>query len=150
MREFNTKISIAQLLRLTIVSAKSKICSPRRDYLSPGNSIVLGIAATSLFISVTIFGANFNGPVYFRDLCSSITFQPTHANLLSSKITQHDKFTKAGNLTKTFSSENVLETNICYKRQKTLPISLRAPKQETQWCQITIRNRIKFQDQILS
>ena len=42
-------------LELTIVSAKSKIYSPRRGYLSPGNSIVLGIAATLLFISVTIF-----------------------------------------------------------------------------------------------
>ena len=41
--------------RLTIVSGKSKIYSPRRGYLSPGNSIVLVIAATLLFISVTIF-----------------------------------------------------------------------------------------------
>ena len=55
MCEFNTKITITQLLRLTIVSAKSKIYSPRRGYLSPGNSIVLEIAATLLFISVTIF-----------------------------------------------------------------------------------------------
>ena len=53
MCELNTKITIVQLLRLTIVSAKSKIYSPRRGYLSPGNSIVLGIAATLLFISVT-------------------------------------------------------------------------------------------------
>ena len=41
--------------RLTIVSGKSKIYSPRQGYLSPGNSIVLVIAATLLFISVTIF-----------------------------------------------------------------------------------------------
>ena len=55
MREFNTKITIAQLLRLTIVSAKSKIYSARRGYFSPGNSIVLEIAATLLFISVSFF-----------------------------------------------------------------------------------------------
>ena len=62
MCEVNTKITIAQILRLTIVSAKSKIYSPRRGYLSPGNSIALEIAATLLFISVTIFpdfGAHF-------------------------------------------------------------------------------------------
>ena len=41
--------------RLTIVSAKSKIYSPRRGYLSPGNSVILEIAATLLFIGVTIF-----------------------------------------------------------------------------------------------
>ena len=52
MCEFNTKITIAQLQRLTIVSAKSKIHSPRRGCLSPGNSIVLEIVAALLFISV--------------------------------------------------------------------------------------------------
>ena len=46
MFEFNTKITIAHLLSLTIVSAKSKIYSPRRGYLSPGNSIVLEITST--------------------------------------------------------------------------------------------------------
>ena len=50
----STQITIAQLLRLTIVSAKSKIYSPRRGCLSPGNSIALEIAAALLFISVTI------------------------------------------------------------------------------------------------
>ena len=40
---------------LTIVSAKSKIYSPRQGYLSPGNSIILEIAATLLFIGFTIF-----------------------------------------------------------------------------------------------
>ena len=53
MCEFNRKITIVQLLRLTIVSAKSKIHSPRRGYLSPGNSIVLEIETALLFISVT-------------------------------------------------------------------------------------------------
>ena len=53
--EFNSKITITQLLKLTSVSAKSTLYSPRRGYLSPGNSIVLEIAATLLFISVTIF-----------------------------------------------------------------------------------------------
>ena len=59
MCEFNTKITISQLLRLTIVSAKSKIYSPSRGYLAPGNSIVLEIAATLLFINVTNFFADF-------------------------------------------------------------------------------------------
>ena len=40
----------SQSLRWTIAPAKSKIYSPRRVYLSPGNSIVLEIAATLLFI----------------------------------------------------------------------------------------------------
>ena len=53
MCEFNTKITIAHLLRLTIVSAKSKSYSSRLGYLSPGNSIVLEIAAALLFVSVT-------------------------------------------------------------------------------------------------
>ena len=39
---------------LTIVSSKSNIYSPRQGYLSPGNSIILEIAATLLFIGVTI------------------------------------------------------------------------------------------------
>ena len=34
-----------------------------------------------------------------------------YANLLSSKITQHDKFTKAGNFTEIFSSETFIETS---------------------------------------
>ena len=78
MCEFNTKITIAQLLRLTIVSAKSKIYSPRRGYLSPGNSIILEIAATLSFIGVIIFllilglillklKPASNRPVYFRE-----------------------------------------------------------------------------------
>ena len=41
--------------RLTIVSGKSRIYSPRQGDLSAGNSIVLVIAASLLFISVTIF-----------------------------------------------------------------------------------------------
>ena len=61
MSEVKTKITIAQTLTLrltpglTIASAKSKIYSPRQGYLSPGNSIILEIAATLLFIGVTIF-----------------------------------------------------------------------------------------------
>ena len=78
MSEFKAKTTIAQLLRLTIVSAKSKIYSPRRGYLSPGNFIILEIAATLLFIGVTIFllilglilftlKHSSNRPVYFRE-----------------------------------------------------------------------------------
>ena len=63
MSEVKTKIKIAQtLIRLTIVSAKSKIYSLRRGYLSPGNSIILEIAATLLFIGSQFFadfGAHF-------------------------------------------------------------------------------------------
>ena len=49
-----------------------------------------------------------------------------YANLLSSKITQHDKFTQAGNFTEIFSSETFIETNNIFaiKRQETLPISV--------------------------
>ena len=52
MCEFNTKITIAQLFRLAVVSVKSNIHSPRGGCLSPDNSIVLEIAAALLFISV--------------------------------------------------------------------------------------------------
>ena len=56
---------------------QSKLYSPRRGYLSPGNSIVLRIAATLLFISVRFFlpilgvilsklKQASNRPVYFR------------------------------------------------------------------------------------
>ena len=73
--------------RLTIASGKSKIYSPRQGYLSPGNSIVLVIAATLLFISVTIFCRFWelkhasNRPVYFRDLCVTTKILPvSHFN----------------------------------------------------------------------
>ena len=79
MCEFNTKITIAQLLRLTSVSAKSTLYSPRRGYLSPGNSIVLEIAATLFYIHqrhnfllilalilLKLKNAS-NRPVYFRE-----------------------------------------------------------------------------------
>ena len=103
MCELNTKITIAQLLKLTIVSAKSKIYdSTRQGYLSPGNSIVLGIAATLFIIHqrhnflpilalilLKLKHAS-NRPVYFRDLyaaysalqqkSSLIIFQHTYAN----------------------------------------------------------------------
>ena len=46
-------ITIVQLLRLIIVSGKSKIHSPRQSCLSPGNSIVLEIESALLFISIT-------------------------------------------------------------------------------------------------
>ena len=48
MCEFNTKIRKITILSSAIVSAKSKICSPRQGYLSPGNSIVLEIAAPDI------------------------------------------------------------------------------------------------------
>lgn len=41
MCELNAKVQSSNSLRLTNVSAKSKIHSPRRCYLSPGHSIVL-------------------------------------------------------------------------------------------------------------
>ena len=51
MCEFNTnKRPIVQLS--TIVSAKPKIHSPTRGYLSPGNSIVLEKETALLFIRV--------------------------------------------------------------------------------------------------
>ena len=57
MSEVKTKITIVKLLRLTFCLCKVKIYSSRRvrRYLSPGNSIILEIAAILLFIGVTIF-----------------------------------------------------------------------------------------------
>ena len=81
MCEFNTTITIAQLLRLTIVSAKSKIYYPRQSYLSPGNSFVLEIAATFLFmlilglILLKLKHAS-KSSVYFRDLWAPYTALP--------------------------------------------------------------------------
>ena len=77
MCEFNTKITTAQLLRLwtIIVSAKSKIHSARRGYLSPGNAIVLEIAAAIYYSSVLSqinadFGAHFvETPARFQQTC---------------------------------------------------------------------------------
>ena len=130
MCAFNTKITIAQLLSLTIVSAKSKIYSPRRGYLSPGNSIGLGNSSyfiihqrhNFLLISGLILLERkhaSNRSVYFRDLCvaysalsqksSRITFQHTYANLLRPKITQHDKFTKGGISQKSFPAKILLK-----------------------------------------
>ena len=60
MSEFNTKI--AHLFRLTIVSAKSKIHSPRQGYLSPVDSTVLEIAAVHYSLASQIhadLGAHF-------------------------------------------------------------------------------------------
>ena len=78
MCEFNTKITIAHLLRLTIVSAKSKIYSPRRGYLSPGNSIVLEIMSSYFiihrrhkFLPILLkLKHAFKRPVYLRELCT--------------------------------------------------------------------------------
>ena len=57
----------------------SKIYSPRWGYLSPGNSIVLGIAATLLFISVTSFcwfwgSFCWNSSTFPTDLFISVTY----------------------------------------------------------------------------
>ena len=78
--------------RLTIVSGKSKLNSPRQGYLSPGNSIVLVIAATSIIhqrrnllpmlgvILLKLKHAS-NRPVYFRDLCVTTKILPvSHFN----------------------------------------------------------------------
>ena len=76
---------------------------------------------------------------------SRITFQPTYANL-SSKITQHVKFTKAANLTKIFSSEKFIDTNNIFtiKGKKPFLFHLRAWKQGTQSVTQNIRNYINF------
>ena len=144
MCEFNTK-------RLTIVSGKSKFYSPRQGYLSPGNSIVLVIAVTLLFISVTIFcrfwgsfcfvetQARFQQTCLFSWLMRyhknspRFTFQHMYANLLSSKITQHDKFTKAGNFTEIFYSETFIETSNIFaiRGKKPFLFQLRACKRNT-------------------
>lgn len=87
MFEFNTKITIAHLLSLTIVSAKFKIYSPRRGYLSPGNSIVLEITSALLFIRVTNacrFWSSFcwNSSTLSTDLFMCVTYARA-AGLLS-------------------------------------------------------------------
>ena len=63
-----------------------------------------------------------------------ITFQHMHANLLSSKITQHDKFTKAGHFTEIFSSETFIETSnkFAIRGKKPFLFQLRACKRNTQ------------------
>ena len=63
-----------------------------------------------------------------------ITFQHMYANLLSSKITQRDKFTKAGNFTKIFSSETFIETSNIFaiKGKKPFLFQLRVCKRDTQ------------------
>ena len=141
MCEFNQKITIAELLRLTIFSAKSKIYSPRQGYLSPGNSIVLKIAATFLFISVTKLKHASNRPVYFRDLrtcCLQSTTTKTLPYHISTHVcTLHNmilKFTKAGNITKTFSSEKFIEANNIFaiRGKKPFLFQSRACKQDTQ------------------
>ena len=113
------RLAIAQLLRLTIVSAKSKIYSPRRGY---SNFIIhqrhnfLPILA---LILLKLTHAS-NRPVYFRDLCAAysalpqksslIIFQHTYANLLSWKITQHDKISQNVEISqKSFQAKNLLK-----------------------------------------
>ena len=63
-----------------------------------------------------------------------ITFQHMYANLLSSKITQHDKFTKAGNFTEIVSTETFLETSNIFaiRGKKPFLFQLRARKRNTQ------------------
>ena len=52
MSEVKTKITIAQLL---FMQSQNLLSRRVRRYLSPGNSIILEIAATLLFICVTSF-----------------------------------------------------------------------------------------------
>ena len=52
MSEVKTKITIAQLL---FMQSQNLLSKTRTTLLSPGNSIILEIAATLLFIYVTIF-----------------------------------------------------------------------------------------------
>ena len=52
MSEVKTKITIAQLL---LMQSQNLLSKTRTTLLSPGNSIILEIAATLLFICVTSF-----------------------------------------------------------------------------------------------
>ena len=157
MCEFNTKITIAQLLRLTIVSAKSKLYSPRLGYLSPRNSIVLEIAATSLLISVTLlcwFWGSIcwsswkhasNRPVYFRDLFTR-WLQCTTTKILPYHISTHVcKFVKLENYTtwnlnlqrleisqKPFPAKNLWKQTTSIRGKKPFLFQLRACKQHTE------------------
>ena len=73
MCEFNTKITISQLLievDHVIVSEKSKTYTQRQGYLSPGNSIVLEIAAAlSQILADIFFLILFKLKHAFQDLC---------------------------------------------------------------------------------
>ena len=98
MCEFNTKIRIAQLMRLTIV----KITSPESQFFADFGAHFVENSSTpptDLFIFVNRA---------LPQKSSRITFQPRYANLLRSKIKQHDiKITKGWK----YSSENFIETN---------------------------------------
>ena len=62
------------------------------------------------------------------------------------EITQHVKFTKAGNLTKTFSSKTFIETNNIFaiRGKKPFLFQLRACKQDTQSVSQSTCNSINF------
>ena len=126
MCEFNSKITIAQLLRMTFVSAKSTIYSPRRSYLSPGNSIVLEIVATLLFISVTIFwwfwgSFCWNSSTLPTDLFIFVTYallavQTKH----TIRVTKHIQLNKFLTVhIKPFLERTLTVNNIAQKRQQT-------------------------------
>ena len=126
MCELNTKITIAQLLRLNIVTAKSKIYSPRRGYLLPGNSIVLGIAATLFIIHqrhnfFADFGAHFvETQARFQQTFVTYAQLTVHYNknfntrmqiCYARKLHNMTKFHKTWKSHKIFSSETIIETN---------------------------------------
>ena len=74
MCEFNSKITIVQLLRLTMVSAKSKLHSPRRNYLPPGKFYRFGNRSCFVvFISVTnscpFWGSFIEIQACFQQIC---------------------------------------------------------------------------------
>ena len=115
--------------------------SPTRGYLSPGNTIVLGIPATLFIIHqrhnflpilalilLKLKHAS-NWPVYFPDLCAAYALL-THVRkfVMLEKYTTWQNSTKHGNLTKIFSSESIIETNNIFaiRGKKPFPFQLRA------------------------
>ena len=130
-----------------------KIYSPRRSYLSPGNSIILEIAATLLIISITIFcwfwgSFCWNSSTLPKDLFIFVNpscLQSTTTKILPYhistqvckfvKLENYTSFTKTGNITKSFSGEKLIETNNIFaiRGKKTFLFQLRACKQETQF-----------------
>ena len=130
-----------------------KIYSPRRSYLSPANNIILEIAATLLFIFIIIFcwfwgSFCWNSSTLPTDLFIFVNpscLQSTTTKILPYhistqvckfvKLKNYTSFTKTGNITKSFSSKKLIETNNIFaiRGKKTFPFQLRACKQETQF-----------------
>ena len=102
---WNVRIPHKDHNRLTLVSAKPKIYSPRRGYLSPGNSIVFGNSSYfiihqrhnfSLILGLILLKLKHasDRPVYFRDLCTRyLQCVPYHISTHVCKFVKLENYT---------------------------------------------------------